>query len=171
MVPVTERRVTVPVLPAVAQSGTAAYGFYTVEVDAYNFPGSSELHTRGQAILDTGTTLIYVPTHVAKAYNDAFDPPAKYRRDEDTYYVDCAATAPPFAVTIDGVKFRITAEDAILRIGDGECMSGIQDGGSPGDGNLFILGDAFLHNVVATFNVRGNEVTLHAREPFHSCDW
>lgn len=166
LVPVTARSVTVPVQLTRNQFGMTSYGYYLVDVNAYNFPESSELYTGGQAFLDTGTTVIYAPTRVAREYNKAFDPPARYNHYEGTYYVSCTATAPPFSVTIGGVKFRITSGDAILPIGDGRCMSGIQDGGSPEDGNIFILGDTFLHNVVATFNVKSNEVTLAARTSF-----
>jgi hypothetical protein len=115
------------------------YNYYTIDIDSYVFPGSSKLNTTGTSILDTGTTLLYVPTEIAKAYNEQFVPKATFVADEDTYYVDCDATAPAFAVTIGGVEFSVTAADVILPIGDNQCLSGIQDGGSVSDGNIFIL--------------------------------
>ena len=42
-------------------------------------------------------------------------------------------------IHVDPMARMITAEDAILPVGDGECVSGIQDGGSPDNGNIFVL--------------------------------
>jgi hypothetical protein len=71
-VPVTERSITVPIQTVEAQSGTASYGFYSVNVDAYTFPGSSQLYTSVQAVLDSGTTLLTAPTHFAKGESKLF---------------------------------------------------------------------------------------------------
>lgn len=142
----TKTAVTVPVQGYAASSGATEYFFYTVDIDAYTFNGSSKLTGSGkQAILDTGTTLNYVPTSVAKKYNAKFVPPAKFVKDEDTYYVDCNATVPAFSVTIGGTEFAIDGKDQILPAGtddDGNvvCISGTQDGGSSSDAdNIFIM--------------------------------
>ncbi|KAF7971938.1 hypothetical protein HWV62_19387 [Athelia sp. TMB] len=153
------------------------YFFYTVDIDAYVFPGSTAkgLSLTGagkQAILDTGTTLNYLPTALAKAYNKEFKPPATFVEDEDTYYVNCNATVPAFTVVIGGASFTVDAKDQILPVGtddDGneQCISGTQDGGEPTDPDSFyIMGDVFLHNVVATFNVQKNTITLTQRKAY-----
>ncbi|KAF7977109.1 hypothetical protein HWV62_4709 [Athelia sp. TMB] len=175
----TGSAVTVPVQgttfsPAGTQTG---YFFYTVDIDDYIFPGSTakglDLTGAGkQAILDTGTTLNYVPTKLAKAYNAQFKPAAKFVKDEDTYYVQCNATVPKFDVVIGGKTFTIDAKDQILPSGTnakGEelCISGTQDGGDPSDPNTtYIMGDVFLHNVVSTFNVEKNTITLTQRKAY-----
>lgn len=164
-----------------------------MDVDAYTFTGSTKLSGSGkQAILDTGTTLNYIPTKLAKAFNAKFSPPATFKEDEDTYYVDCDARAPSFKVKIGGVSFSVDGADNILPAGTDDkgnevCISGTQDGGSSSDAdNIFILcvydicanfsningklhicrGDTFLHNVVATFNVKTNEITLTERAAY-----
>ncbi|KZP11137.1 acid protease [Athelia psychrophila] len=153
------------------------YFFYTVDIGEYIFPGSTAkgLGLTGagkQAILDTGTTLNYVPTKLAKAYNAQFSPPAKFVADEDTYYVACNATVPAFDVVIGGKTFTVDAKDQILPSGTnakGEelCISGTQDGGDPSDPEtIYILGDVFLHNVVSTFNVVNNTITLTQRTAY-----
>lgn len=91
--------------------------------------------------------------------------------DEDTYYVQCNATAPDFAVTIGGVRFAVSGKDNVLPVGEDDdgnqvCISGTQDGGPDEDGNIFILGDTFLHNVVATFDVGANKIHLNERVPY-----
>jgi hypothetical protein len=63
-VKVTSTAVTVPVQGYhVSSSPTAKYFFYTVDVDAYVFPGSNKLSTNGTAILDTGRLLFILLHH------------------------------------------------------------------------------------------------------------
>ncbi|KAI0315206.1 acid protease [Amylostereum chailletii] len=169
---VTSTAVTVPIQgQSVGSSPNKAFFFYTVDIDAYVFPGSSALSTNGTSILDTGTTLLYVPTPIANAYHAQFDPPATFSDEEGAYIVSCNATVPPFSVIIGGTTFNLTSADVILPVGtddDGNlfCISGIDDGGPAVDGNIFVLGDTFLHNVVATFNLGTNQVTLTERAPY-----
>ena len=106
-VPVTNTTLTVPIQGFVSSSGTAGYFFYALDVDSYNFPGSERLLSAGYAILDTGTTLTYIPSNIARAFNERFQPPARFVQAEDTYYVDCDAIAPNFNVTIAGVQFAV----------------------------------------------------------------
>ena len=137
----TKTAITVPVQGFAVKSGplSGEYGFYTVNIDSYTFDGSTALTGSGkQAVVDTGTTLNYIPNALAKAYNSKFVPPATYVADDDLYLVNCSATVPAFTVEIGGTKFSIDAKDNILPAGtnpDGNevCMSGIQNGGDPSD--------------------------------------
>lgn len=142
------------------------YSFYTIipegfvlenefeEATGYDFfnPFPS---TNFPAIVDSGTTLIYLPTELAAEINDLYDPPSVYIEEEGVYENYCDATPPTFAVRINGTDFYINAADMILNgAGDedpetGGCITGIQDGGT----GPFILGDVFLKNVVAVFDV------------------
>jgi hypothetical protein len=144
-VPVTHNSVTVPIQGfAVSSTETDELFFYNIDIDAYVFPGSKSLKTTGTSILDTGTTLLYLPTPIADALAAAFDPPAVFSDDFGAYVVACNATAPPFSVVIGGKSFAVTAADLILPIGADEdgnqiCISGHDDGGPATDGNIFIL--------------------------------
>ncbi|KAJ7132351.1 acid protease [Mycena epipterygia] len=169
--------VTVPVQGYSATTGepsgtNAVFFYYTVDVEAYIFKGSDKLNTsNSNTILDTGTTLNYLPTKIAKAYNAGFVPKATYDADQDTYFVGCNATAPAFSVNIGGKKFPIDGRDQILEAGtddDGNlvCISGTQNGGADTPDNVFILGDVFLHNVVPTFNIKTNEMTITRRAKY-----
>ncbi|KAJ7469835.1 aspartic peptidase domain-containing protein [Mycena galericulata] len=79
---------------------------------------------------------------------------------------------PPFSVQIANKMFTVDARDLVVYVGtdagsgDAQCVSGIQDGGPGGSGSVFILGDVFLHNVVATFDIQRNEVTITQRERY-----
>ena len=113
-----------------------------------------------QTIVDSGTTLLYVPTADADAVSALFSPPATYDTVQGVYFVDCNAKVPKFGVKISGVVFQIDPTDLILPIPGGGCISGINDGGS----SFGILGDVFLKNVLAVFDVGASEMRFAARE-------
>ncbi|KAJ7232458.1 aspartic peptidase domain-containing protein [Mycena haematopus] len=161
-VPVLDIAVTVPlqrwarnaagvVVPS--NAADAKFEWYSILVDAYTFPGSDALVTASNStILDSGTTLNWVPSEVAAAFNAHFVPPATLDEDSRMYLVDCNATAPPFHVG--------SSENATI------CVSGTQDNGPVVPGNSFILGQVFLHNVVSTHNPIDGEVTLTQRAAY-----
>lgn len=144
--PVTSTCVTVPVqgyslatrAPTTDRHPTHFY--YTVDVQKYAFPNSSGVATaNNNTIIDSGTTLNLVPSEVARAYNKGF---GTWR--DGSYYVDCAATAPPFNVTIGQKTFSIDPRDQVVWAGKDEngkslCISGTQDGGPETTGSIFIL--------------------------------
>ncbi|KAJ7789177.1 acid protease, partial [Mycena olivaceomarginata] len=146
--------------------------FYTVDVDSYTFPGSDKVVTaNNNTVLDTGTTVNFFPSPVAAAYAAKFSPPAVVNPDTGLYTIACNATVPDFAVTIGGKSFSIDKRDQILPTGKDAnnntvCITGTQDGGADQGGNVFILGDVFLHNVVTTFNPVDGEVIITQRAPY-----
>ncbi|KAJ7648396.1 acid protease [Mycena polygramma] len=147
----------------------ATFLWYTVDVDSCTFPGSSALTTASNnTILDSGATFNYLPTPIAVAFNALFNPPATLNATSGLYVVDCNATTPAFTATIGGTSFTVDGRDQIVPQGNGAdiCWSGTQDGGPDVAGNIFTLGDVFLHNVVTTFNPVVGEVTLTQRAPY-----
>ncbi|KAJ7351511.1 acid protease [Mycena albidolilacea] len=172
-VPVTSTCVTVPVQGYSLATRTPTtdphptHFYYTVDVQKYAFPNSSGVATaNNNTIIDSGTTLNLVPSEVARAYNKGF---GTWR--DGSYYVDCAATAPPFNVTIGQRTFSIDPRDQVVWGGKDEngrslCISGTQDGGPETTGSIFILGDVFLHNVVVTFDIKKNQMTFTQRQRY-----
>ncbi|KAF7362758.1 Acid protease [Mycena venus] len=177
-VPVVNRAVTVPIQGYSATKGIPSNGpgseffFYTVDVEAYTFPGSNRVFTaNNNTVLDSGTTLNLLPADVAAAYNAQFYPEAVLDPDFGVYIVDCNARVPDFSVVIGGKTFSIDARDQILPASTDDegniiCMTGTQDGGPDVADGIFVLGDVFLHNVVATFNPVAGEVTLTQRAKY-----
>jgi hypothetical protein len=178
-VPVTDTAVTVPIqgynaatfLPENATRVT--YFYYTVDVESMSFTGNKKVFgTTNNIILDTGTTLAYVPTDVANAFAAAFDPPAIMDEELGLYVVTCSATVPEFTVNIGGKTFTVDPADNLLPLGENDaegnplCISGTVDNGPVEEGNIFILGDTFLHNVVVTFDIETEEVTLTQRQKY-----
>ena len=139
------------------------YTFYAITASIkYNEkPSSNE-----QYIVDSGTTLIHAPTALAKQINAAFSPAAQYLSDYGAYFVDCHAKPPTFEVNIAGTSFTVNPVDLIYQSQvepkTGLCLTGVQDGGS----GPYILGDVFLQNVIAVFDVGANEMRFAAHEKY-----
>ena len=116
--------------------------YYTVPVDSWNYKGSKHHDTSSPlTILDSGTTLIYAPNHVADKFAKQFVPPAgPYNETLGAYEVLCDAQIPDLSVTIGGVEFPFTKEDLIFGLDPNGtvCMSSIVRGGNTTD-DVYIL--------------------------------
>ncbi|KAJ7616523.1 acid protease [Roridomyces roridus] len=182
-VPVTNLSVTLPVqgyslssrLPSSSSSSSSTgYFYYTLPIQGFTINSNTTLlGANNNTILDTGTTLSLLPSSAARAFNAAFRPPAQWDLHTQTYYVPCNAIAPSLGVKLGGRVFNTDPRDAVVWVGKDEgggdvCVSGVQDAGGDAEdeGLVFILGDMFLHNVVSTFDIGQNRVTLTQRKPY-----
>ncbi|KAF2239660.1 acid protease [Viridothelium virens] len=151
------------------------YTFYTISIDGFPNPNASSSfapspqespHSRWpnvtniQAVIDSGTTLIYLPYPVTKAINSLFGSQANYDPTVDTWFVDCNATAPSWSLTIGGQNFNINPLDMIIQGLDGSCVSGVQDAFN----GFSILGDVFLKTVLAVFDLGNAEMRFATRQ-------
>ena len=147
------------------------YRYYTLTVNGLSFDSAAPGTGAGQYIADSGTTLLYTSDDVAAAFNAGFQPPAMLNETLGVYIVDCNATIPSLAVTVGGQDFAINSEDLNRDVGvtPGElCISGVIPSGRL-PGNLTgILGDVFLNNVLAVFDVGQEEMTFYEREYYES---
>ena len=75
------------------------YTYYTIELDAFVL-GDNDIGSNLHVIVDSGTTLTYLPAAIAKGINGAFDPPAQIVNG--IYETACDATPPSFAIRIGG---------------------------------------------------------------------
>jgi hypothetical protein len=137
------------------------YHFYTITVGGLVWKTESGSvgydNNATQYIVDSGTTLVYVPTTDANAFNALYNPPATLDEENGIYVVDCNATPPSFGVMISEEVFLTNLLDLILSNGDGTCVTGVQDGGS----GPYTLGDVFLKNVLAVFDLTPGEYEMH----------
>ncbi|KAK7735261.1 hypothetical protein SLS53_007651 [Cytospora paraplurivora] len=119
-------------------SETSDYSFYTIIPDGWYFA-------------------------LAEAINKMFSPPAEFSFENNGYLTTCDAVTPRVAVVIDGTPFYLNPEDLIFRsVPDeftGLCMTAIK-GGPHGP---FVLGDVFLKNVLAVFDIGDNVIQLASR--------
>jgi hypothetical protein len=106
------------------------------------------------AVVDSGTPHITLPSDMAKAFNTGWTPPAKFDRTEDGWLIECTAKPPTFGVNIGGSTFWIDPKDLVIpseKGGKGAlCTSAIRVAPPWGIG---LLGASFLKNVVAVFDV------------------
>lgn len=137
-------------------------GFYTIAPDAYVYENKKAVVTNHatniDAIVDSGTTLLYFPTAVYNGYIASFDPAPII---VDGYpYCPCNTTAPYLGIKIAGTVFNISSAD--LNLPDSGftssttaveyCLIGVNDVGA-GIETFPIFGDVFLKNVVAVFDI------------------
>lgn len=91
------------------------------------------------------------------------DPPAKYIKAYGVYATTCNATVPEFGFELAKQKFVMHPQDMLLHapIG-GLCGTsftrGLEVPGSAYPDGFFIIGAAFLHNVVAVFDIGASGV-------------
>ncbi|KAM0335607.1 hypothetical protein ACHAQA_000655 [Verticillium albo-atrum] len=139
------------------------HSYYTIIVEGVQW-GQTTDTTHCAYIVDTATTLTYVPPPVAEAIANAFEPAAMYMFSYGSYFAPCDAIAPRIAFVIGGKRFWVNTVDMMWRhLQDpltGYCQIGISTGG-PGP---YILGMTFLQNVEAVFDVGAAEMRFYGRE-------
>jgi hypothetical protein len=100
---------------------------------------------------------------LAEAINTAYNPPAVWIWQYGAYFTACNARAPYLAIIINGVKFFINPIDLIYRdIVDpltNLCMTGVSSGGA----GPYIIGDVFLQNAMAIFDVGNSKMRFIGR--------
>ncbi|KAL9608140.1 MAG: hypothetical protein Q9167_007007 [Letrouitia subvulpina] len=149
--------------------GRGQYTFYTITVHGFSFDplkeGNSDhppLHAANcQFVIDSGTMINYLPTNMSESVNSLFDPPAVLNEKKGIFEVPCHASAPRFGVHIGHQTFYINPQDMIVHNDGGTCHTAIS---SSIFTDLAILGDVFLKNVLAVFDVGAGEMRFAARE-------
>lgn len=157
-------------------TNTSIYEFYAIEITGWAITTSkatqfntgpyenslkqSLLATNTSAIVDSGTSLLYAPEEVAESLAAHFSPAAEFNDDYGVYTVSCTATIPIFGVAIGSKVFYVNSADLLIEEEPGLCVMGVQ----ASSGGMNILGDAFLRNVLAVFDVGAAEMRFAARE-------
>lgn len=163
-------------------AATTSFTYYTITPEGYtlngslgsccdaNGPGADDLRvsatTRFPVFVDSGSTFIYYPAAIAAQVNALFDPPAVFSAQKGLYEVPCDAVPPDFATVIAGRPFPVDSADLVLPQGfdafpePGLCFAGVQ----PAADKLNTLGDVFLRNVLAVFDVGASEMQFAAHE-------
>ena len=67
-----------------------------------------------------------------------------------------------------GTVFPINPVDMIVDNGDGTCITAWNDGGSSSTQDVYVLGDAFMKNVVSLFDVGAATMQFAGREFYTS---
>ncbi|KAJ5888031.1 hypothetical protein N7495_008072 [Penicillium taxi] len=118
----------------------------------------AELENTG-VILDTGTSLIALPSTLAELLNKEIGATKGWTGQ---YTVDCATldSLPDLTLTLSGYNFTIGPHDYILEA-QGSCISSFMGMDFPEPtGPLAILGDAFLRKWYSVYDLGNNAVGL-----------
>jgi len=135
--------------------------YWEVDLDAITFgDATAELANTG-VILDTGTSLIALPSTLAELLNKEMGAKKGYNGQ---YTVECEkrASLPDMSFTLSGYNFTITPYDYILEV-QGSCISSFMGMDFPEPvGPLAILGDAFLRKWYSIYDLKKGTVGLAA---------
>jgi saccharopepsin len=135
--------------------------YWEVNLDTITFgEDSADLDNTG-AILDTGTSLIALPSTLADLLNAKIGAKKGFNGQ---YTVDCSKrdTEPDMTFTLSGYNFSITAHDYIQEI-QGSCISAFMGIDLPEPiGPLAILGDSFLRKWYSIYDLGNDSVGLAA---------
>ncbi|KAF2213718.1 hypothetical protein CERZMDRAFT_38837 [Cercospora zeae-maydis SCOH1-5] len=133
--------------------------YWEVDLDAIAFGDQlAEIDATG-AILDTGTSLIALPSTLAELLNKEIGAKKSYNGQ---YTVDCSKrdSLPDLTFTLTGHNFTIDAFDYILEV-QGSCISAFMGFDIPEPaGPLAILGDAFLRKWYSVYDLENHAVGL-----------
>jgi saccharopepsin len=131
--------------------------YWEVELTKVKFGDDElELDNTGAAI-DTGTSLIALPTDIAEMLNNQIGATKSWNGQ---YTLDCAKvpSLPDLSFTFGGKDYPLKGEDYILNV-QGTCMSAFTgiDINLPG-GSLWIVGDVFLRKYYTVYDLGRNAV-------------
>lgn len=133
--------------------------YWEVDLDSITFgDATAELDNTG-VILDTGTSLIALPSTLAELLNKEIGAKKSFNGQ---YTVECDKRdgLPDLTFTLTGHNFTITAYDYILEV-QGSCISAFMGMDFPEPaGPLAILGDAFLRKWYSVYDLGNNAVGL-----------
>ncbi|KAJ5103654.1 hypothetical protein N7532_004183 [Penicillium argentinense] len=133
--------------------------YWEVDLDAIAFGDSvAELDNTG-VILDTGTSLIALPSTLAELLNKEIGAKKSFTGQ---YTVECETRdkLPDLTFTLSGHNFTIGPYDYILEV-QGSCISSFMGMDFPEPvGPLAILGDSFLRQWYSVYDLGNNAVGL-----------
>ncbi|KAK0516980.1 hypothetical protein JMJ35_000135 [Cladonia borealis] len=138
--------------------------YWEVDLDAITFGDqTAELDNTG-IILDTGTSLIALPSTLAELLNKEIGATKGFNGQ---YTVECDKRdeLPDMSFTLTGHNFTIGPYDYILEV-QGSCISSFFGMDFPEPvGPLAILGDAFLRKWYSVYDLGSNSVGLALAKP------
>ncbi|RYP32628.1 hypothetical protein DL767_005133 [Monosporascus sp. MG133] len=133
--------------------------YWEVDFDSISFGNeTAELDNTG-IILDTGTSLIALPSDLAELLNKEIGAKKSYNGQ---YTIECSARdkLPDVTFTLSGYDFAISSYDYILEV-QGSCISTFMGMDFPAPvGPLAILGDAFLRKWYSIYDLGKGTVGL-----------
>lgn len=128
----------------------ASSGFWMFKMGGHQIQGRPRLYpSMGNAIADTGTSLMYLPAKIVARYWSLV--PGAYLSDQVGGYIfPCSVPLPAFSIGVHGTLFAVPGVNLnYAPISYTMCFGGMQANTGMG---FSILGDIFLKSVFAVFD-------------------
>jgi len=133
--------------------------YWEVDLRSVTFGKDTAEFSDTGAIVDTGTSLIALPTTIAELLNKEIGAKKSFN---GAYTIECdkRASLPDLTWNLGGYNFTITSFDYIIEM-QGSCISAFQGIDIPPPaGPLVILGDAFLRKWYSIYDLEKGTVGL-----------
>ncbi|KAF2016600.1 candidapepsin-4 precursor [Aaosphaeria arxii CBS 175.79] len=149
-------------LPIIQERG-GIYAEFIIALTGLGQNGKAGSLFQNQAIpvlLDSGSSLMYLPNSIANSLYTAFN--AQYDQRQGAAIVDCnlANQEGSLDFTFSGPTISVPLNELVITIGyqRGEpvCILGI----GPADNSLCVLGDTFLRSAYVVYDLDNNEIAL-----------
>jgi hypothetical protein len=137
--------------------------YWQFQMDKISFQGN-DYFMDGKAILDTGTSLIALPTDLARTINKQLG--CFMMLNQCQWLVGCPDfdTLPSVSFHLGGHEYVLEGKDYVLKItqeGVSQCVSGFMGMDMPPPtGPLVILGDVFLSKYYSVYNFENKSIGL-----------
>jgi len=133
--------------------------YWEVSLDAITYGDETAEFENTGAILDTGTSLLVMPSTLAELLNKEIGAKKGFNGQ---YTIECSArdSLEDLTFNLQGHNFTISPYDYILEV-SGSCLSSFVGMDIPAPaGPLIILGDAFLRKWTSIYDLGSNSVGL-----------
>jgi len=132
-------------------------GYWEVELEKVVFDGEEVTMEDTGAAIDTGTSLLAVPTVVAELINKQIGAKKNFAGQ---YIIECekVPSLPDFSLQFNGKLFTLTGSEYILEA-QGQCISAFMGLDIPEPlGPIWIIGDAFLRKFYTIYDLGKDRV-------------
>jgi len=144
----------------VQETAPGVKGYWEIKMDSFEINGQNMLSDTTKAIVDSGTSLLAVPSNAIKAIAAqvgakvvSWIPP--FNKE---YTIDCTSVAPSLDVVLGGKKYSLQKEDYVINDA-GSCLFGMTGLDVPAPaGPLVILGDVFMRAHYVKFDLDNSQI-------------
>lgn len=155
-------------LPIITEQGVyAEFIIALTAIGANGTSGSIASNINTPALLDSGSSLMYLPNDVTTSIYNAVG--AQYDQSQGAAFVDCslARSGATIDFTFSSPTIRVGIDELVIVAGEDNgqdiCILGI----GPAEGSTPVLGDTFLRSAYVVYDIQNNEISL-AQTSFNS---